>query len=456
MRGLVHQKNPFMKLFLIIAYSIVAIPVLAQPKQFTRTIQFSLTPGISSNGMNHGGFTNYFSFNATSGISYSNLAFELGLISNQNTKETRGFQLAGIVNTTGTNAFERLLPKEIERLKREGFEANLSGAQFSGIANVVLNNVFGWQSTGGINLAKGALIGLQVAGVSNTVYRYSFGVQLAGVYNVSVESMDGVQLSGLFNLTTGGLFGVQVAPFNRAGFIQGKNSFESDEPTGLQFGIVNFARMMNGFQIGLINIAGPMQGTQIGLINIYRKGKAPLTRDGTSIGLINVGSSVKVGAYVNDLFLTNVEVSTGTFKNNRMIAERMTKDFQNALLYSWSPRFAGKREQWALGYGLKKYHFNRSKTPGMNRIYYFAYGIDWLHVSVERKKLLKELNLISRPHLIVGSRLHRRNSIGFVFVSVACNYYLTSDDRAVDGIVTATPRKNGDVWPGFAAGFMIH
>lgn len=445
-----------MKSLLTFASFIISLSILSQPKLFTRTVQFSLTPGISTNGMNHGGVTNYFSFNTTSGISYSNLAFELGLVSNQNSKETRGLQVAGMVNTTGTNAFERLLPKEIERLKREGFEANLSGAQFSGLANVVLNNVFGWQTTGGINLAKGALIGLQIAGISNTVYRYSFGVQVAGLYNVSVESMDGVQLAGLFNLTTGGLFGVQIAPFNRAGFMQGKNSFATDDPTGVQFGLVNLARMMNGFQIGLINIAGPMQGTQIGLINIYRKGKTPLTRDGTSIGFINVGSSVKVGAYVNDLFITNLEISTGTFKNNRMIDERTTKDFQNALIYSWSPRFAGKREQWALGYGLKKYHFNRSKTPGMNRMRYLAYGIDWLHVSNERKKLVKELNLISRPHVIVGSRLHRRNSIGFAFVSASCNYFLTSGDHQVDGITNTKNRKHGDVWPGFAAGFMIH
>lgn len=179
--------------------------------------------------MNHGGFTNYFSLNATSGVSYANFAFEIGVISNQNSKETRGFQIAGIANTTGTNAFERLLPKEIDRLQREGFEANLSGVQFSGMSNLVLNNVFGWQATGGFNIAKGALFGFQLAGVSNTVSRYSFGVQLAGIYNVSAESMDGVQVSGLFNITTGGLFGVQISSFNRAGFIQGKNSFGNED-----------------------------------------------------------------------------------------------------------------------------------------------------------------------------------------------------------------------------------
>jgi hypothetical protein len=442
-----------MKILLCSVFTVVSAIAFGQAQQFTKPLQVSLTPGISTNGMNHGGFTNYFSINLTSGISYSNFAFELGLISNQNVKETRGLQLAGLVNTTGTNAFERLLPKEIERLQREGFEANLSGAQFSGLANIVLNNVFGWQTTGGINLAKGALFGFQLSGISNTVYRYSFGVQVAGVYNVSVESMDGVQVAGLFNITTGGLFGVQIAAFNHAGFIQGKNSFGNDDPTGVQIGIVNKASMMNGFQIGLINISGSMQGTQIGLINIYRNGRQPMTQDGTSIGLINIGSSVKVGAYTNELFLTNVEISTGTFKNSRMKEDRTTKDFQNALIYGWSPKFAGKKEQWALGYGLRKFHFNRSTLPGINRLRYISYGVDFLHVSYERKKLLKQLSLVTRPHVSVGSRIHPRNHIGFFFASLAFNYYMTDSENTIESAVGSSSRK---YWPGFSAGFMIH
>jgi hypothetical protein len=339
---------------------------------------------------------------------------------------------------------------------REGFEANLSGAQFSGVANIVLNNVFGWQTTGGVNLAKGALFGFQLAGISNTVYKYSFGVQLAGLYNVSVQSMDGFQVSGLFNITTGGLYGGQIALFNRAGYMQGKNSFDNDQPTGVQIGAVNYAGMMNGFQIGLINIAGRMQGTQIGLINIYRQGKMPGTRDGTSIGLINIGSSVKAGVYASDMFLTNVEVSTGTFKNNRLKEDITTKDFQNALIYSWSPKFAGSRGQWALGYGLRKYHFNRTTQPGYNRIRYVEYGVDFMHISYERKKLSKELSLLGRPHISVGSRIHPRNHVGFFFVTAAFNYYVTDTDQKVDSIIKGGGSDGKQYWPGFAAGFMVH
>lgn len=445
-----------MKFILTVILIFQTLFVFGQAQKFTRQAQFSLTPGISSNGMNHGGFTNYFSLNVTSGVSYASFAFELAGISNLNVKETRGLQIAGLVNSTGTNAFERLLPKEIERMIREGFEANLSGAQFSGVANIVLNNVFGWQTTGGVNLAKGALFGFQLAGISNTVYKYSFGVQLAGLYNVSVQSMDGVQMAGLFNVTTGGLYGAQIALFNRAGYMQGKNSFGNDDPTGVQIGAVNYAGMMNGFQIGLINIAGRMQGTQIGLINIYRNGKTPLTRDGTSIGLINIGSSVKTGLYASDMFLTNFEISTGTLKNGRVKEDITTKDFQNALIYSWSPKWAGSREQWAIGYGLRKYHFNRTTLPGYNRIRYLEYGVDFMHISFERKKLTKELSLLGRPHVTVGSRIHPKNSIGFFFVTAAFNYYLTDTENKVKSIIEGGGSNGRQYWPGFAAGFMIH
>src|SRR5688572_9116790 len=197
---------------------------MASPGQrklnFIKPFQFSIAPSISTNGLHAGGYSNYFSINVTSGYSAANYMFEIGGISNLNENETRGLQFAGLVNVTGGNAFKGMQWKEADKKKREGFEANLSGAQFSGIANIVVNNVFGWQTSGGVNLAKGSLQGFQLAGISNTVYKYSFAVQLAGVYNVSVESMDGVQVSTLFNVTQGGLYGAQLGMFNKAGFIE--------------------------------------------------------------------------------------------------------------------------------------------------------------------------------------------------------------------------------------------
>lgn len=423
---------------------------------FTKPVQFSLTPGISTNGLHPGGFSNYISINLTSGYSSANYLFEVGVISNLNETGTRGLQFAGIANLTGGNSFSGMQAKEIDRKIREGFEANLSGAQFAGITNIVLNNVFGWQTAGGVNLVKGALMGFQVAGISNTVMKYSFGVQIAGAYNISAQSIDGVQIATLFNITEGGLFGVQLSLLNKAGYTEGINSFNNNDPTGVQIGLVNMAtQKMNGFQIGLINYGKRTQGTQIGLINIYNNGKDPQTRDGTSIGLLNIGSAFSLSAYATELFPVNFEIGTGTSKNVRMATEYVSKYIMNGLIYANDPGFLSTREQWAVGYGLKKFHFNRSVTPGMMRFRYFAFGVDWLHVNHQRKKLTKELSLLSRPMVAVGSRLHPKNKSFFFFVSAAYNVYRSASGRKIDSFIEGSGSK-WQQWPGFSGGIMVN
>jgi hypothetical protein len=429
----------------------------AQSKRFTRLFQASLTPGINTNGLHPGGFSNYFSLNLTSGYSARTYLLEIGIISNLNVEETRGLQFAGIANVTGGNMFAGMQLREIDKKKREGAEANLSGAQFSGLANIVLNNVFGAQITGGVNVAKGALQGFQVAGISNTVGKYAFGLQLAGLYNIAAESMDGAQVSSLFNITQGGLFGVQFGMFNKAGFIEGINSFMNDRPSGLQIGLLNHSKTMNGFQIGLVNISRSMQGTQVGIVNIYNNGKSPQTRDGTSIGLVNIGSSGYVSMYASDLFLANFEVATGTFKNHRINADAREKQIQNALIYAVSPAFLGEKQTWALGYGLKKYYFNRSTAPGYNKMYYFSAGVDFLHLNHERGKLTKELSLLSRPHVSAGSRFHPKNKRYYFFAAIAYNIYQSARGKSFDtflGEASGKPEKLQHA-PGFAVGILV-
>ena len=437
---------------------ILALPVssFAQwKKDFIKPFQFSLAPGVGTNGMHPGGYSNYFSVNITSGYSAASYAVEIAGISNLNIMETRGLQFAGIANVTGGNAFERLQEKEIEKLIREGFEANLSGVQISGITNIVLNNVFGWQATGGVNLSKGAMFGFQLAGISNTVYKYSFGVQLAGLYNASVQSMDGVQIAGLFNFTNGGLYGLQIALLNKAKSMEGKNSFELNDPSGVQIGLINLAGKMNGFQIGLINRAYRSQGTQIGLINIYRNGKNPETRDGTAIGLLNIGDYGHAALYASDLFLTNFEFATGTFKNRRKMGDKKDKYVENGLIYSNDPGFIDRTERWSVGYSLRKLYFNRSLTPGYNHIYFYAIGLEFQHINFERKNWTRELSLVTRPSFMIGSRLHPRNKNFFFFVSAALNMYATDHSRLLTSFSGEGQGRGMNFWPGFASGILI-
>ena len=121
---------------------------------FTRTFQVSLVPGLGTNGMHPGGYHNYFSLNLTGGYSASTYLLEVGVLSNFNTEETRGLQIAGLANLTGANAFAGMQRPERAEKTRKGFEANLSGLQISGLSNVVLNNVFRGQVTGGIDVAS--------------------------------------------------------------------------------------------------------------------------------------------------------------------------------------------------------------------------------------------------------------------------------------------------------------
>jgi hypothetical protein len=445
---------PMKTLTLLTLLIVVSASTNAQMRNFTRIFQVSLAPAISTNGMNSEGYNNYFSLNLTSGVSSENHVLEIGTFSNLNVLNTRGIQIGGIANVTGGNAFARMLPKEIERKKREGFEANLSGAQFSGVVNLVLNNVFGWQATGGVNVAKGALHGFQLSGISNTVYRWTFGLQVAGLYNVSRESMDGVQISSLFNITEGGLFGVQVSLLNRAGFMNGLNSFDSDDPTGVQVGLVNMAKSMDGYQFGLVNISGPMKGTQIGLINIYRHGKDPQTRNGTAIGLFNIGAAGYFAAYTSDLFPVNLEIASGTLKNGRIKTEAYGKFVQNGLIFSNSG-WLSSRKNWALGYGLKKFYFNRSLLPGYNHFRFIAFGIDLLHINHVPEKITKELSLVTRPTVMGGSRLSPKNKRYFFFVAAAYNFYNSKSDKSLDAVLERGTGATFKHWPGFSGGVLI-
>lgn len=424
-------------------------------KKQLKLLHLSLTPGISTNGLHGSDKINVFSFNLTSGYTAASQFLELASISNANELGTRGLQIAGLVNVTGINAYKHLSEKEIDEKQRSGFEANMIGAQFSGLINSVLSNAYGWQATGGVNIVRNALFGFQLAGISNVVYKYSFGFQLAGLTNTSYQSMDGVQLATLSNYTAGGLYGLQVALFNNAGFIEGKNGYENSDYTGWQIGLVNKAKeRMNGYQIGLVNIGARMQGTQIGLINIYRRGKEVGTIDGTAIGLLNIGNFGHLALYATELFPINVELTTGNIKNGRIVTTDKNKYVHNALIYSKGSSWLVDRDaQWALGYALRKYIYNRSQRPGMNELWFYAYGLTLQQLNEAKKKLTKELNLISKPELLVGSRIKPKNSNVFVFAALSWNTHVHKEHTEQ---VASEKVLKFDHWPGVAVGLMVH
>ena len=453
-------KNAALKTFLSFLLVLSSLmPGFSQRKlPSARYVQLSVVPGLSTNGIHPGTYANYFSLNIFTGYSSENYLLEVGGLSNLNQNGTRGLQVAGLANFTGANAYAGLNEKERDKKMRDGFSAPLTGLQISGMTNFVLHDVYGGQATGGVNSTRGALTGVQLAGLSNLCYKYTFGVQVSGLSNISYQSMDGIQLAGLSNYTKGELFGLQVAAFNRTGRSEGVNSFQNNDPTGVQVGIFNWAGKMNGFQLGLINFAKVSQGTQIGLINIYRRGKTAQTRDGTSIGLLNVGDFGYLATYANELFLYNIELATGNEKNSRVEMDRFAKYVHNALI--WSTGSIRQSGQWALGYGLKKMFFNRSAVQKMTAFRFFSYGLDILHINEKPNQVSRDLNLLTRLKVMAGTKLTIKLKVDlYVIGFISANGYTgTSVIDPASPLVVGEEAQATDrflYWPGAGVGIMV-
>lgn len=110
---------------------LLSLTGIAQPKKpDEKIVQVSLVPGIGTNGLHPGGFTNVFSVNLTSGYSKATLFLEVGVISNLNEEKTRGLQLAGLANLTGANAFAGLTEKEIREKSFQVLKQTLRDCNF--------------------------------------------------------------------------------------------------------------------------------------------------------------------------------------------------------------------------------------------------------------------------------------------------------------------------------------
>lgn len=440
---------------IVCAIAALCSPVWCQDKRSAskeKVLQFSMAPGWSTNGLQPGDFINYFSFNLSSGYSASNRVFELALISNLNTDYTRGLQLAGLCNFTGANAYGGLSAKVADEKEKSGFASILEGAQFSGLLNFTMDGTFGAQTSGAFNVTRGPLLGVQIGGIANIVHKYSFGMQVGGVMNISHTSMDGVQLAGLVNYTSGGLFGMQVGAINRAMFTEGKNSAADAGHGGIQIGIFNSIDRVNGFQIGLVNWSRQSQGTQIGLINFYKPSNRTGTRDGTAIGLLNIGDFGFLAVSATEVFATQYELATGNRKNGRIMLASQNKYVENVLSYA---NHAFRGDSWAFGYGIQKMHFNRSTAPGMTEFRFVAYGVHIHQINPVAGKLHRQVNMLSQVKLSAGTRLSPKLYNVYAFAALTGNLFRGEADDWVPQRVMIQ-RDRAVLWPGLSAGVMLH
>lgn len=447
----------------IVGYSQVSKKI----REYDRLFQFSLLPGISTNGIYSASFRNRFSLNLFGGISAGNRILEIGIISNVNIKNSTGIQIAGIANVIGTNAFVNLSQsEERELIIKEGFKSDSKGIQVAGLINYVRDNASGIQFAGGFNLIGYDFKGTQFAGIGNVVGEQGEGLQFAGLFNIAHESVGGFQITTLFNYTHGRFAGLQLALINKNHSMDGRKSTPPTSARSLQLGLLNMSKEMDGVQIGLINFGGRARGVQIGLINFFKKyGSKENVTMGIPIGLLNIGSRGSVfRLYYNELFTTNAEYTTGNCFNcsyvmgSEMPFSDANKIYnQNALILGYDPSF----HTWGFGYGFERILYNKfSVMPHrLNEKRLISFGIKFLHLNREMK-IDKDFNLLTKLHVEYGKRWKGKR---YFFVSASINYFLMEQEGSIKdyhirSVVIDSGKLfdfNGFFWPGYAIGLQI-
>ena len=445
-------------LFLLLISLQVSGQVKKKIREYEKGFQFSLFPGISTNGISSASYFNSWSFNLFGGISAGNRILEIGLITNSSVRSTTGIQLAGFGNIVGTNSFLNLSQSEERTLIGEDYESNSKGIQFAGILNYVRNNASGIQVTGGFNAVGDNFKGIQLAGFGNSAGGFTVGLQLAGIYNVSKESIGGFQISSLFNYTDAQLSGIQIGLINKARTIKGHNSTPPTRAKGIQIGLLNFSKAMDGTQIGLINVGGDARGKQFGLINFFSKyGSKENVRMGTPVGLFNKGSRGSYfRLYYNELFVTNIEYTTGNCLNCTWTQSTMPYDDrfqifnQNALILGYDPF----NDTWGFGWGFQKVLYNKSSMLPSdlgNKKHQLNYGIKFIHLN-RSLSFDKAFNLVNRINLGYGKRIRSF----YLVAGISINYFL--HEEGDEGVYKVKSSKvstgklfelGTELWPGY-------
>lgn len=325
-----------MLLFLGILAGVVAF---AGPKDSTETktltdyfeldsnafpVQVSILPGMGTNGMEAGNYTNNVSFNIIAGYNGGVEGLELGGFSNTIKKDVLGLQFAG---------FSNQVMGQVTGIQGAGFSNfNKKGGnavQMAGFVNTNLGATNGIQGAGFSNLVKGEFNGLQMSGFSNVVTGNALGIQGSGFSNVVTGDLQGLQVSGFSNVVTDSLVGIQGT-----GFVNISKSYIQ----GLQVaGFVNASKELDGYQFsGFANATGKLNGMQVGFINI-----ADTVERGAPIGFLSI---VKKGYH-------KVELSANETMNANLTFKTGVKGFYNILNAGIRP-LPNNKLVWSYGYGI--------------------------------------------------------------------------------------------------------
>ena len=318
----------------------------------------------------------------------------LGLLTNTQNRAFRGAQFAWLVNQA-----------------RQG-----AGSQISGIGNLMLKEVKGWQLTSGVNWAMGPVQGVQI-----------------GMLNIAPQ-VRGWQWAGSTNI---------------AGKIRGWQAS----------GATNFAGEVRGGQVGAINVAGKIKGWQFGLVNISGD-----IEDGLPIGLVNYSRSgqFNVSAWRDEVGMNLLTLTSGS------------RSFYSSFTTGFHDR--DPQRTWALGVGFGLQKIWKRAYMGIDISQYRVtreFDGDYrLHIDVNPPTVDLGLgnpsveNHLTRARLEYGLRFDPRNASWAtpfrdagarwsVFGGVSFNHLWTAGNPRLVAPASGNDREWGDdlfVWPGFFFG----
>lgn len=96
----------------------------------------------------------------------------------------------------------------------------------------------------------------------------------------------------------------------------------------------------------------------------------------------------------------------------------------------------------------------------MGEFRFLTYGIELLHINHEAKSITRELSLLVRPKVQVGTRLHPKLHTIYVFAAVTYNVYVSKSDTGIGpSFMESSTTVNGrflEMWPGLSAGIQLH
>lgn len=226
-------------------------------ERFKKSSQFSIIPGIGTNGdLSPVTYVDY-SFNLLGGFNAGVRKMELGLIFNLDFDSVQYFQAAGLANFVG--GYQR-------GVQMAGFGnfnlGSFEGIQMSSMLNMVYQDFTGFQLSGGLNATIGSHRGIQMASIGNYTTEGLGCVQFSNLANVGIQNFYGRQFT----------FGVNYLGENSHASQMGLVNVKAFSGSGWQFGLVNYAENFKGKQWGLINISDSLDGFGIGFFNYSRQG----------------------------------------------------------------------------------------------------------------------------------------------------------------------------------------